>query len=804
MRLAPLLRTLASPRFDYLWLGVVLFAVGARLMWRDGAFVAAGDYFPCQFIAPWRCFADAGSLWGASTSAFGAVQFMPGQLALVWIARALDLAGLHGAIAQEVFHGALLAFEGIGAAFFARALWRDRAASIAAGAGVTLSLYTVQMVLLPQEPFAVGLFGLSAGLALHRSRVPVPPWRYGAELGALSAGAVLLMLTPPLAPAWVIWTAAWVGGCALAYGSRTASIGGAAGAVAALALNGWWIYAGVLALAGGLGTTQTSFAGPEALRFVDRNAGIVPLLTMRGAWTWREPDYAPYAAEYDAFPLVLATFAVPALALAGLAMGRRRPALTLGAIAIVSLLIAKGTHAPFGWLNSFAYDRVPFAWLLRDPQYEADPPLYLALFSLAGMGCVRLANAARTIAPRLALDSSVWPAVVYSGSLVALCASGVALVDRSALPATWLRGAFPTSIVIPPYWRDAGDWLNEHGGGRRVLLLPTDDFYEMPYRWGYYGVDEVARAFIDAPIVRLSTSPLNYFSGAVDVERALKRLDWALRAHRPVTAELQALGIGWVIERRDIASSLGWREIEAPGRVAADLRAQPGVTFERSFGLLDVYRVDAPGPGARGYATFGRHSGRPADALVADALRGSDLALASVDPMLYVSPSGAGAESVSRPVSTSTTVPAGAAAAVLPTALVVSARRRGETRVDIALTGPAMNVGARRFVWRRLVGVPAGRGLMLVQAGAETFAFDDADAEAELKLGTVVVDKPYDAIRFKAWFARADVLRASMRSDDGPQHDLRTGAGARRRGRYVLWPRRITACGRSQEARARR
>ena len=46
-----------------------------------------------------------------------------------------------------------------------------------------------------------------------------------------------------------------------------------------------------------------------------------------------------------------------------------------------------------------------------------------------------------------------------------------------------------THVSVPAYWTAMASYLNGSAPPGNLLVLPEDDFYQMPYTWGYYGAD---------------------------------------------------------------------------------------------------------------------------------------------------------------------------------------------------------------------------------------------------------------------------------------------------------------------------
>src|SRR6185437_5777807 len=64
------------------------------------------------------------------------------------------------------------------------------------------------------------------------------------------------------------------------------------------------------------------------------------------------------------------------------------------------------------------------------------------------------------------------------------------------------RPVLPSSHVsVPVYWTAMASYLNRSAPPGNLLVLPEDDYYQMPYTWGYYGADTFIRDLITRHVV---------------------------------------------------------------------------------------------------------------------------------------------------------------------------------------------------------------------------------------------------------------------------------------------------------------
>src|SRR5438067_2163411 len=78
-------------------------------------------------------------------------------------------------------------------------------------------------------------------------------------------------------------------------------------------------------------------------------------------------------------------------------------------------------------------------------------------------------------------------AVGLLGVLIVL--PGMPIVTGSVVPDT--RPTLPPEHVrMPTYWEDMASFVDRFPESGAMLVLPPDDYYQMPYTWGYFGNDQ--------------------------------------------------------------------------------------------------------------------------------------------------------------------------------------------------------------------------------------------------------------------------------------------------------------------------
>ena len=57
-------------------------------------------------------------------------------------------------------------------------------------------------------------------------------------------------------------------------------------------------------------------------------------------------------------------------------------------------------------------------------------------------------------------------------------------------------------VRVPQFWWDMADVINADERPGKVLVMPLDDYYQMPTTWGFAGVDNIPNLLIQRPVVQ--------------------------------------------------------------------------------------------------------------------------------------------------------------------------------------------------------------------------------------------------------------------------------------------------------------
>ena len=252
------------------------------------------------------------------------------------------------------------------------------------------------------------------------------------------------------------------------------------------------------------------------------------------------------------------------------------------------LFLAKGLHEPLSQLNLLLYIYIPGMNMFREPTSKFTMALLPFLALLIGYAVHHIAN----IKIGKHKPTNIAKTLVATFFILTFIISTYRLITNPIETKT-TQLPFSSYIKIPDYWYEATDWLNNQPGDYKILITPPDDFYQMPYIWGYYGREFQTR-LIRKPI--LSNSYRFSYKINPDVTVTLQQLSNSIKYNR--TAEFKAfldlLNIKYIVQRNDIQHNFTGRNIIPPNEMQTFLTQQPYIHLAKKFGQLDIYEYTEP------------------------------------------------------------------------------------------------------------------------------------------------------------------------------------------------------------------
>ena len=563
---------------------LVVFLISSVVVSRwfvPGTFISTGDMgaWIRQGWAP-----EAASSWNHTITGAGSAAFTVARGFEFYVLKFVGFFGGDEYVGQWLFYTLIYGLVAVGVTYAARAIVRTEPAAIAAGTFAIMSGFFLTRLPNPLNIISVGSIALLTGLALRVAR--------GRDIGAPWAGIALLptsflAFNPPMlvvAYAWTLLGLPVLVGLMLGWRAVGRLLRWMLVAAPwALLINIWWLVPFAFSYLGGGGAVANAdFTDPTAWSWSQAQNKIPNILTMVANWAWVKPQYLPFAADLDQPWIVWARYLIPVLVFLApvLAVRRlRRAALVLVAMSLVFVFLAKGLQPPFRQLNLFLYNHVPGFWLFREPMSKLGQLLVIFFGMLIAIG----------------LDSvwERWKARPSVGTRLAVVGVWIAFIVVIVQPyPLWTGAVIPdvrpnqpsAHVRVPQFWRDMAQTVNADERPGKVLVLPLDDYYQMPTTWGFAGVDSIANLLIQHPVVQ--PKPDGYFGEAPGFGAAVRSVETALLSGdlASVPRLLQATGISRVIVRHDLVRGM-------PGRTFADDRVLTAA-LEQTPGMSSVVTGD--------------------------------------------------------------------------------------------------------------------------------------------------------------------------------------------------------------------
>ncbi|HEX3542421.1 MAG TPA: hypothetical protein VHT75_18475 [Acidimicrobiales bacterium] len=590
----------------------------AQSWFHAGTAIASGDVSP-PFGTAWlaRIFQP----WAWSGANVGGPNAMARQLPWAAVLGTVHRLGGSEVLAQRLWLTGLFAGAAMAVLALMRALGFKPIPSICGAAVYLLNARTVLLV--PNDVYLAAflLFPALPAIIIATSRRRI---RMGTAVILLGLSAPLLGFSaenPPLALMVVALTLAAV---ALAAGMGGRDAGRQAlrclflgGAVLVLT-SCYWV---VPALLQSGGAATSALAASSSWIWTEGRATLANAFWLNNSWGWYYPQYFPFAFRYDAQPLAFLKYALPATAFLALAPFTRRTGdaggarnaasgddrwapprlaipVALGVLFII--LISTGTNFPGSIIFNFLYG-LPLGWLLREPgRFLTVAALgYSILVTITvqqvGGRIYRRVHSRRVIHGRGPTPS--WAAILGTVLVCAITIGpGYPIVAGAAIPDH--RPILPSAhVALPGYWRDMATAIDAAPQAGAVTLLPPDDFYQVPYTWGYYGSDSFLPQMVRRPVI--APVPQGYLGQSGQLLAADDQLASALLDHdwRVVRQTLALLRSPLLLVRLDIDRSgpLG-ANILSPADLAAAAAEDPDLHLEHSAGQLRLYALSVPLP----------------------------------------------------------------------------------------------------------------------------------------------------------------------------------------------------------------
>lgn len=325
----------------------------------------------------------------------------------------------------------------------------------------------------------------------------------------------------------------------------------------------------------------------------DRSS-FLNLFWLNGIWTW-SPEYFPYFGSYSN-PLLAIVVFIPFL-VATIALLFKSNKSGFNAYIMLSILffmfLAKGLHEPLSQLNILIYQIIPYMDMFREPTSKFTMLIVLFLALLIGYAADHLFNLK-------ALNSKRIIKIALPIFLIATFVIAAFPLVTNPIETKTQDLPFSAYVKIPNYWVQATNWINGQNGDNSVLITPLDDFYQMPYTWGYYGTDQLIDQLFQKPII--SSDYLNWYYVNPDTAANLQKLQTAIEYNSTTEfkAFLDLFNVKYIVQRDDIelniTGALTGRQIMSPTEMQTFLSQQSYLHLVEEFGQLKIYEYTESKP----------------------------------------------------------------------------------------------------------------------------------------------------------------------------------------------------------------
>ena len=366
-----------------------------------------------------------------------------------------------------------------------------------------------------------------------------------------------------------------------------------------VSVSSFWIVPALSALASVATSNLSTFS---SWAFTESRSTLTNGLWLNTTWAWSFTTYFPFAANFARFPLDLVMATVPVSAFAILSVRKvslrssQRASRLIGVVAILSLgeiFFSTGTKSPGNLVFDPLY-HLKYGWLLREPGRF----LIAASFGFAIL-CGLLVEHFQ--------QSKVWwpghhrrwsfvPEKMPASLFVAVLIIGSGLAASYPLwtgaEISGAHGGFPsTHVRVPKYWNSTAEYLNSsQAPGGALMVLPADDFYQMPYTW-YYGTDGFISNLFERNVVNPSAQ--GYGLASRELLKSVKLESSSLLSRDWIEASriLVAVDTPIVLVRGDINSKFPDRTIASPTKLAEALFEDPEMKLIRKTGELSLFEL---------------------------------------------------------------------------------------------------------------------------------------------------------------------------------------------------------------------
>lgn len=365
-----------------------------------------------------------------------------------------------------------------------------------------------------------------------------------------------------------------------------------------LLINIWWVIPLIMSSI----STKTTTAGTVVAThisnwiinwsFVHVRASFLNLFWLNGYWGWNR-EYYTYFDAYSSPILRLLIFVPALIAFLGLLFTNnyRKINIYFGFVVLILIFLSKGLHPPLQDINIFLYKYIPGSFAFREPFPKFHLILIIFLALLIGSSCNSIVNTIRKkkFKHKNATSNLFVAFIVLSFMISTFPLITGQVIDPFIVSTGTTTIIIPTHIQIPDYWYQTANSISQDTEDFRVLITPDDDFYQMPYKWGYYGTDPLPSRLITKPTLQqqygyvLNNNYIRMITATYDGIKNNSVVEF--------NNILALFNVKYIVQRNDIWWNWPGRKITSPVDIKAFLLDKKDIKLEKSFGEIDIYKI---------------------------------------------------------------------------------------------------------------------------------------------------------------------------------------------------------------------
>ena len=310
--------------------------------------------------------------------------------------------------------------------------------------------------------------------------------------------------------------------------------------------------------------------------------------------------YFPFAHYYKTPFFIALTFVIPILAFSAvLFRSKNKYILYFLSMAVIGIFLAHGAHGSSGSIYNFFFSHIPGFWIFREPfaKFTAITAVCFAILIGFSTDSIYRLLISKSVKERYNLLAKFFVLCVIA--VILICAWPILTGDLIFSQRGWMKSYH---VAVPDYWFKAGEWFNNQKEDFKILVFPRNHTYfycGFPYQWGY-GTADITPYLIHQPLIE-ERAGFGYMPGFSPVSQELissifKSFQISPRSvSDDMKAVLSLINVRYILQRNDVDLT-GVPDDEkflySPEHIKSILDAQEGIHLEKTFGELDIYKIN--------------------------------------------------------------------------------------------------------------------------------------------------------------------------------------------------------------------